>query len=512
MWFTAPVGFTITSLQAMAQTTGAQSIAVVRFAAPPPIYSATTNTFTVLYLTQNNPTVGPIPVNLSINAGDHIGILSQVGTATSYATPAGPFASTIGGQSITIKRIGMQFPLTTTAPQDLWEETGGAIGRTEVTYQVGCEGTPVPVTATITGNTSGTGLATGGTTTGANHLDGTTVNYNDGCNDKVATVTDAAGGNTLGITSAVALTSATVQTFNGAPYAPRVFDITPTSSGPATVTLYALQSEFTAYNSYVTSNSLGLPLLPTGPLDVTGISNIRITQFHGNASAGTTGPLGLYDATNASFITNSIITTTWTGQYWSMTFPVTGFSGFFIHSGASPLTLDLSDISAINAGNRNRIDWSTSNEQKGDKFELERSGDGERFSKLAGINAKGSASTYSYWDEMPLGGVNYYRLKLIHTDGSSSYSKVVTATVRGTGAFLVEAYPNPVSHKLTVKVSGATGSSANVILTDVTGKTITTVTVTDDKAEINMSGLANGVYFVKYSDSKQSHTIKVNKH
>jgi hypothetical protein len=370
----------------------------------------------------------------------------------------------------------------------------------------GCESPRVPVTATINGTSSGTGLSTGGTTIVNSHAASTALDYTDACNDKVATVANNPAA--LGTTAAIVLTSPTVQTFGSLPYVPRAFDITPATNGSATVTLYALQSDFNAYNSYVTSNSLGLPLLPANPTDPNA-ANVRITQFHGNALAGTTGPLGLYDVQNASFINNA--TTIWTGQYWAMTFPVTGFSGFFIHTGATPLVIDLKDISAVNVGSRNRIDWSTVKEEYGDRFELERSADGENFSKLAAISAKGAASSYSYWDEIPFHGVNYYRLKLVHASGSSSYSKVVSATLRGTGTFSVEAFPNPVSGVLSVRVFGSTGSNAVVIITDVTGKVIKTVTVTDDKAEISMAGLAQSVYFVKYSDSKQSQTIKVNK-
>jgi hypothetical protein len=205
------------------------------------------------------------------------------------------------------------------------------------------------------------------------------------------------------------------------------------------------------------------------------------------------------------------VTTTWTGQYWAMTIPVTGFSGFFIHTGSVPLVIDLKDISAVNVGNRNRVDWSTASEKTGDVFVLERSADGETFSRLASINAKGAANIYSYWDENPISGVNYYRLKMSHTSGSTSYSKIVSATVKGMGAFTVEAYPNPVSDMLTVKVFGAPGNNASVNLTDVTGKLIKTVVIADNQAEINMTGLAQGVYLIKYSDSKQSRTIKVNK-
>jgi hypothetical protein len=506
MWFTAPVSFTITGLRALTQLAGSQSIAVVKFAAPPPIFSATTNAFTLLYLTQNNPATGIIPVNIQVNAGDHIGVLSQIGNQTSYATPTGAFTSNIGGLPMTIKRIGMQYPLATTSPQDLWEETGGAIGRTEITYTVGCEGARVPVNAIITGASSGTGLSTGGTTILNSHPVATSVDYNDGCNDKVATVSN--NPTALGTTAAIVLTAPAVQTFGNQPYVPRAFDITPATNGSATVTLYALQSDFTAYNNYVTTNNLGLPLLPTSPTSPN-VANVRITQFHGNALAGNSGPLGLYNAQSSSFITN--VTTTWTGQYWAMTFPVTGFSGFFIHTGATPLVIDLRDISAVNVSSRNRIDWSTTNEKAGDRFELERSADGENFSKLATINAKGVASSYSYWDESPFGGTSYYRLKLVHTSGTTSYSKVVSATVRGAAVFSLEAYPNPASDILTVKATGSTGTNATIMITDLTGKVLKTLIVTDNKTQINIAGLAEGVYFVKYSDSIRSQTIKLNK-
>jgi hypothetical protein len=429
--------------------------------------------------------------------------IAPVGTAThQYATNAmGTVVATNTNASIIAGHRGSLFNCN----------TSGGMAVVKVNYSLGCIGTRVPVSAVITGAASGTGLATGGTTTGANHLDGTTVNYNDGCNDKVATVVDAAGGNTLGITSAIALTSATVKTFNGAPYVPRVFDIAPTSSGPATVTLYALQSEFTAYNNYVTSNSLNLPLLPTGPLDVAGMANIKITQFHGNALAGTTGPLGLYDATNVSFITNNNITVTWSGQHWAMTFPVTGFSGFFIHSGTSPLAIDLSSISAINSGNRNRIDWSTVSESVGDKFELERSVEGTNFTSLGTVNAKGESSTYSYWDNNPFAGINYYRLKIIDAAGKFSYSRTVSATVRGKGMFSVEAFPNPVKEQFTLEVYGQAGNNPYVTVTNLEGKVLKQISMSGNKAEINMNGFASGMYLVKYHDDDHGETIKITK-
>src|SRR5687768_14793914 len=85
-YFTAPTCFTITGLQVPTDIgTGLQSIAVVRLQALPPLFSTTTNAFTVLYLTQNDATPGIISVNIQVEQGDIIGILGQRGTSGSYA-------------------------------------------------------------------------------------------------------------------------------------------------------------------------------------------------------------------------------------------------------------------------------------------------------------------------------------------------------------------------------------------------------------------------------------------
>ncbi len=152
-WFTAPSNFTLTGLYVLNPANGStQNIAVVRFnpAVPPPVFSATTNAFTTLFLTQNNTTTGPITVNIPINAGDVIGVLGtrDFTDVNSYTT--GTATTTINGQPVTLTRMGMQFPLATLAPQDLWTEVGGSISRVEMTYEVGCESPRTASIATVT--------------------------------------------------------------------------------------------------------------------------------------------------------------------------------------------------------------------------------------------------------------------------------------------------------------------------------------------------------------------------
>ncbi len=152
-YFTAPSNFTITGLYVPEPVNGTtQNIAVIKFnpAVPPPAYPAVTNAFTTLYLTQNDPSTGVIAVNIPIFAGDVIGVLATrgAGDVNSYGTS--PFSTTIDGQTVTISRMGMQFPLSTQLPHDIWEEpAGGNISRLEITYEVGCESSRSPAIATV---------------------------------------------------------------------------------------------------------------------------------------------------------------------------------------------------------------------------------------------------------------------------------------------------------------------------------------------------------------------------
>ena len=132
-WFTAPTCFTITGLEVPTDASaGVQNIAVVRFNAPPPVYATTTNDFTVLYLTQNNAATGMIPVTIQVSSGEIIGILGNRADNNSYATS--PASSDINGVPVTLTRLGMQFNLSTTAPQDLWTEASGNISRVWMYY------------------------------------------------------------------------------------------------------------------------------------------------------------------------------------------------------------------------------------------------------------------------------------------------------------------------------------------------------------------------------------------
>ncbi|MEQ1675187.1 MAG: PKD-like domain-containing protein [Chitinophagaceae bacterium] len=154
-WFTAPTDFVITSLSVpTTASAGPMSIAVVKFNGntPPPVFSATTNAFTTLFQTGGNPSLGSVPCNIPVAAGEVIGFLGYRGNINSYAP--GDYNTTIAGFPVQLQRLGMQFPLSTSAPHDIWREFGAAtsISRIEFEYSAAqtCNSAPrVPVTGTV---------------------------------------------------------------------------------------------------------------------------------------------------------------------------------------------------------------------------------------------------------------------------------------------------------------------------------------------------------------------------
>lgn len=95
---------------------------------------------------------------------------------------------------------------------------------------------------------------------------------------------------------------------------------------------------------------------------------------------------------------------------------------------STPLPVELIAFDGAVEGERNRLWWSTATETNSDRFEVERSGDGETFAWLADITAVGNSqhvTNYALVDPWPLSGLNYYRLMQVDTDGSSTYSPMI---------------------------------------------------------------------------------------
>ena len=119
---------------------------------------------------------------------------------------------------------------------------------------------------------------------------------------------------------------------------------------------------------------------------------------------------------------------------------------------------------------------------------------------MIGTQASHGESTvlrkYSFTDQAPAAGLNYYRLKMVDRaaegqDAHFAYSRILSLEFDGKG--LLAAYPNPASDRLKFKDSAQVKS---VVLHNAAGvKVIDRKVVTSEGLDI--SKLAPGIYTVK---------------
>jgi hypothetical protein len=106
---------------------------------------------------------------------------------------------------------------------------------------------------------------------------------------------------------------------------------------------------------------------------------------------------------------------------------VSSFSPFTFGGAAGVLPILLQSFNGILQNNTSTLQWKTSCESAGDKFELQYSTDGINFVRIYTEDAKGTCvdNLYSYMHTDAKASVNYYRLVLKTIDGSVKFSNII---------------------------------------------------------------------------------------
>jgi hypothetical protein len=103
-------------------------------------------------------------------------------------------------------------------------------------------------------------------------------------------------------------------------------------------------------------------------------------------------------------------------------------------------------------------------------------------------------------------GVSYYlhvRAKCAEAGGISGWASLPFQT---TG---LDAYPNPVTNTLTIKVYGLPGNNGEILISDVMGRIVRRIVMTTNSVDVGVMDLAAGVYLIKYTDGTNKYTVKV---
>lgn len=366
----------------------------------------------------------------------------------------------------------------------------------------------VPVTITGTGNTLA-GIA-GGSVVCSNAPVGAGTYYLDGSCNLIARVVPSGGSPVAGMINSCVTIDGTQQYFNGEPYVQRHYDIEPANSpatATASITLYYTDAEFVNYN-------ILNPVWPKFPTSALGNAdpdraNVRITQFHGTPIGGLPASTpGNYTGT-MELINPGAANVNWNGNYWAVTIPVSGFSGFYAHTTIfnTPLPITITCFNGIKLGNHHLLDWKLScNSTPGITITLERSADSRNFNGLSTITADAVRCNqpFNHTDTDPLKGMNYYRLKVTDAAGKISYSGIVALLNAIKGFDIVSMTPNPViTGSFKLNVASTQSSKMQLMVFDIQGRMLNRQTVSViagyNSIPVNVDNLASGIYSIQCS-------------
>ena len=176
------------------------------------------------------------------------------------------------------------------------------------------------------------------------------------------------------------------------------------------------------------------------------------------------------------------------------------------------LPVALISFTAKTQGNGALLQWQTATESNNKGFMVYRSTDGNNFAKIgerspAAANST-AISTYTFTDNAPLNGTNYYKLVQQDKDGATTDLGIKSLNF-ALAKVELQVYPNPTDN--VVNISFEAGQFANIELINSNGKVLQSIALnnTDSSKTLTIADYPNGIYIVKLSGKAYTESKKI---
>jgi hypothetical protein len=283
-----------------------------------------------------------------------------------------------------------------------------------------------------------------------------------------------------------------------------------------------------------------------GTITATGLDHVsRVDYWNLNRDAGTSDvdvtlnwTSGSSNSGSTSYITdlNSLAVARFNGTNWNsfyhssgtatgnvtagfLTWPmVNTFNRFSLASinFANPLPINLNYLNGAKQNNSHNLTWKvTCTNNPTATMSLERSADNRNFTAITTIvaDALRCQQPFAYYDNVPLAGINYYRLKMINANGKITYSNPITILNKDAGFEIVGLLPNLIINNAVLNVTAAQKTKMQVVVTDITGRQVQQIAYNliagSNQFTINLGNLSAGTYQITgYTQEGKSRTVR----
>ncbi len=166
-----------------------------------------------------------------------------------------------------------------------------------------------------------------------------------------------------------------------------------------------------------------------------------------------------------------------------------------------PIELVGFEADVVEEGRSVKLEWSTASEDDNDYFTIERSPDNVQWDPIIMLPGAGDSNElldYQAYDDAPLYGLSYYRLKQTDFDGQYSHSDIRQVTI-GDFDETLTVYPNPTGDVLYVK--GNPEDLAALQILNITGQVVRdrvpAILKSATQLQVDVSALEAGIYTLR---------------
>ena len=166
--------------------------------------------------------------------------------------------------------------------------------------------------------------------------------------------------------------------------------------------------------------------------DASGLQSAGVQGFVEDAYTNTETPLALNGTTQVDFTISNAAASKASNR----------FHIAFRTMEAMPVTF--TSIKATAGIGNIALDWEVENQSNLKEYDVEKSADGLDFSPVAVVKANNNVSSaYSFLDQQPYSGANFYRIRSVDLNGTISYTSIVKVEMSQLSAMTIKAFPNP---------------------------------------------------------------------
>lgn len=182
-------------------------------------------------------------------------------------------------------------------------------------------------------------------------------------------------------------------------------------------------------------------------------------------------------------------------------------------TGSALLPITLESFTAKAEYNQTHLAWATATEQNNAHFLIQRSVDGGRTFKTIGqVAGRGDSNErvdYTYVDQKPATGTNYYRLHQFDYDGTNEFFGPVSVVFAGKGD-AVRVWPTLAENELTIETTTDSDDAVLLSVYDLNGRLMLEQIASEKALQTTMSvaHLPAGAYFIRWQQGSAGGQVR----